>query len=85
MVKVLLGSLPCHLVSIDSNTFTACQHIIMYHIISGELRMTYLEKPYTLCGSAHHISVLLAFNASLCHSIRYGHVQGTRHDSESHQ
>ena len=33
--------------------------------------MTYLEKPYTLCASAHHMSVLLAFNSSLCHSIRY--------------
>ena len=33
--------------------------------------MTYLEKPYTLCASAHHMSILLAFNSSLCHSIRY--------------
>ena len=45
----------------------------LYHVISGELRMTYLEKPYTLCASAHHMSVLLAFNSALCHSIRYGH------------
>ena len=39
-------------------------------MISGELRMTYLDKPYTLCASAHHMSVLLAFNSSLCHPIR---------------
>ncbi|XP_065896502.1 cullin-2-like isoform X2 [Dysidea avara] len=40
-------------------------------VSSGELRITYLEKPYTLCVSAHHMSILLAFNTSTCHSISF--------------